>query len=74
MENFEILPNIGFCKKTYEEGEVKVKDRDHITGKNEHQQCNLNLSMSKKFLLCFTIFKTMIHILSFMKLETIISK
>ena len=39
------------CKKAYEEGEMKVKDRDHIAGKyrrSAHQGCYLNLSLSKK--------------------------
>ena len=68
-------------KSSYEKGDVEVTDHDRITGKNSgsaHQKCNLNLnlnlSLDKKSLLCFTIFKTMIHILSFKKLENVISK
>ena len=37
--------------KAYEKGEVKVKDYDHVTGNyrgSTHQECNLNLSLSKK--------------------------
>ena len=37
--------------KAYDEGEVKLKDHDHITGKyrgSAYQKCNLNLSLSKK--------------------------
>ena len=65
------------CKEAYEKHEVKVKDHDHVTTKCRgptHQECSLNLSLSKKKLLCFMICKTMIHILSFKKLEDIISK
>ena len=65
------------CKEAYEKHEVKVKDHDHVTTKCRgptHQECSLNLSLSKKKLLCFMICKTMIHILSFKKLENIISK
>ena len=64
-------------KSSYEKGDVKESDHGRITGKNSgsaHQKCNLNLSLDKKSLLCFTIFKTMIHILSFKKLENVISK
>ena len=35
------------CEKTYEGGEVKVKDHNHITVKysgSARQECNLNLS------------------------------
>ena len=55
--------------------EVKVKDHDHTIGKyreSAHQEFHLNLSLSK--MLCFIICKSMIHILSFKKLENIISK
>ena len=37
------------CKKSYEEGEVKVKNHDDITGKHQesvHQDCSLNLDIS----------------------------
>ena len=72
-EDFKNSTKCCVCKKEYEEGEVKVKDHDHITGKcpeYSHQDCNLNLSLSKKkSLLFFIIFKTVIYILSFKKLE-----
>ena len=63
-----ILLNTGFVKKPFEEGAVKVKDHDHVTGKypgSAHQECNLNLSLSKKILI-------MINILTFKKLESMI--
>ena len=65
------------CIKEHEEGEVKVKDHDHIIGKYQrsaNSDCNLNLSLIKKSLLSFRFCKTMIHILSFNKLENMISK
>ena len=39
------------CKEAYEKDEVKVKDHDHVTTKCRgpaHQECSLNLSLSKK--------------------------
>ena len=50
-EDFKNSTKCCICKKEYEEGEVKVKDHDHITGKcpeYSHQDCNLNRSLSKK--------------------------
>ena len=77
MEDFESYTEYWICKKEYEEGEVKVKDLDHITGRyrrSAHQDCKINLSLSKKSLLCFIICKPLIHILYFKKLERMISK
>ena len=65
------------CKKAYQEGEVRVKDDDHVTRKYQGfllQEGNLNLIPSKKSLLCFIICKTTIHVLSLKKLENKISK
>ena len=77
-KDFDNSTKCWICKKAFEEGEVKVKDHNHITGKyrgSTHQEGNLNLSLSKqKSPLCFIICKTMIHILSFKKLENIILK
>ena len=47
-EEFKNSTKYWICKKGYEEGEVKVNDHDHITGKHcgsKHQECNLNLSL-----------------------------
>ena len=71
-----IIPlNVGFVRKhTYEKGEVKVNDQNHITGKSHgsaHQECKSNLSLTKKIPV---VFHNMIYILSFKKLENIISK
>ena len=76
-KDFENSTKCWICKKENEEGEVKVIDHDHITGKNleyVHQDCNQNLSLSEKFPVRFHNCKTMIHILSFKKLENMISK
>ena len=50
-ENFNNYIKCWICKKAYEKGEVKVKDHHHVTAKYQgltHQECNLNLSLSKK--------------------------
>ena len=49
MKILIILQNVGFVKN--EEGEMKIKNHDHVTGKyrqSENQERNLNLSLSKK--------------------------
>ena len=49
MKILIILQNVGFVKN--EEGEMKIKNHDHVTGKyrqSEIQERNLNLSLSKK--------------------------
>ena len=64
-------------EKEYEERKVKVKDYDHITEKHQryrHQDCNLNLSLSKTIPVVFHSFQNMIHILSFKKLRNMISR
>ena len=68
--------------KTYvdedaKEVNVKIKDRDHITGKyrgSAHQDCNLNLTITEKSLLRFIIYQIMTQIFYFNKLENVISK
>ena len=80
MTNSKDFKNSTKCwisKKAYEGDKVEVKDHDGIIGKNResaHQECYLNLSLSKKPLLCFIICKCMIQILSSKKLEYTISK
>ena len=73
-----IILNVGFgFKKEYQEGWVKVKDHNYITGKYgglSHQKRNLNLILTKKILFCFIIYKANIHIFSFKKPKNIISK
>ena len=49
-EDFNISTKFWICKKARKEGEVKVKDHNHLTGKyrgSVHQVCNFNLSLSK---------------------------
>ena len=44
------------CNKPLEENEAKGKDHDQITEKHQgsvHQECNLNLSLSKIILAIF---------------------
>ena len=51
-EDFNNSTKCWICRKAYEEGEVKVKDHNHITGKywgSAHQECNLNLSLNVVF-------------------------
>ena len=48
--------NCWICKKTYEEGEAKVKTYNHISGKyleSAHQKCDPNLSLTKKIPVLF---------------------
>lgn len=55
-EDFKSFTKCWIYKKTCEEGEVKVKDRDHITEKyrrSTYQEYNLNLSPSKKICAVF---------------------
>ena len=50
-EDFNNYTKFWVCKKAYDEGEVKVKDHDHVTEKYHrytHQECNLSLSQSKE--------------------------
>ena len=47
-EDFTNSSKCWICKKAYEEVELKVKDYDHITGESTDQECDLNLSLSKK--------------------------
>ena len=47
-------------KKPFKEGDVKVKDHDHIDGKYRgpaHQDCNINLSLTINVLVVFHKFQ-----------------
>ena len=64
-------------EKAVREDNVKAKDHCCITGEYQgsaHKECNLNLNLTKKSLLCFIICKIMIHTLYFKNLGNIISK
>ena len=77
MKILIILLNAGFVKKHMKKVKLKVKDHNYSTRKYQgpaHQECNLNLSLTKKSLFCFLICETMIHFLSFKKLENKTSK
>ena len=48
-------------KKPFKEGDVKVKDHDHIDGKYRgpaHQDCNINLSLTINVLVVFHKFQS----------------
>ena len=50
-EDFQNFTKCWICKKVYEEGEIKVKDDDHVTGKyreSVHQESSVNLMLSNK--------------------------
>ena len=50
-EDFDNPIKPEFVKKAHELGEVKAKDHKHIIGKYRgyaHQECNINLSLTKK--------------------------
>ena len=77
MEILIILLNAGFVKKHVKKVKLKVKDHIHIIGKYQgsaHQECNLNLCLTKKIPVVFRNFESMIHLSSFKKLENITSK
>ena len=77
QENFCYSTKCWICKKSYEKGDVKVKDHDHINKKYRgfaQQVCNLNLSLGKISLMCFIICKIIIHILPQKKLKNMILK
>ena len=76
-EKFKSSTKCWIFKKPYRKGDVKVTDHSHITEKyrgSAHKKCNINLSLTKKSLLCFVICKIMVHILFFKKVEHFISK
>ena len=56
MKILIILLNAGFVKKHMKKVKLKVKDHNHITRKYQgsaHQECNLNLSLTKKIPVLF---------------------
>ena len=53
---FQKSNNCWICKKFINNDEEKVRDRCHVTGKFRgaaHEGCNLNLRLTKKFLVIF---------------------
>ena len=56
MKILIVLLNAGFVKKHMKKVKLKVKDHNHITRKYQgsaHQECNLNLSLTKKIPVVF---------------------
>ena len=59
MKILIIMLNVGFVKNAGEEGEMKVKSHNYITGKyreSAHQEYNLNLSLSENSYCCVSYF------------------
>ena len=57
--NFETSTNCWICRKDFEEGEVRVRDHCHFTGKYRgaaHQKCNA-LFRKPKFVCLFSLFE-----------------
>ena len=55
-ESFERAEECHICKEPYIEGDVRVRDHCHVTGKyrgSAHQDCNLNFSLTKKIPVVF---------------------
>ena len=55
-DNFNDYIKCWIFKNEYQEGQVKVKDHDYITGKYggpAHQKRNLNLRLTKKIVVVF---------------------
>ena len=56
MKTLIIVLNAGFVKKHMKKMKLKVKDHNHITRKYQgsaHQECDLNLSLTKKIPVVF---------------------
>ena len=52
-ERFQLSNSCWICDKLFDDGDHKVRDHCHITGKYRsaaHWRCNINLELSKKFL------------------------
>ena len=55
-DNFNDYIKCWIFQNEYQEGQVKVKDHDYITGKygvSAHQKRNLNLRLTKKIVVVF---------------------
>ena len=53
-ENFDSSTKCWICNNTSVEGDVKVRDDCHVRGA-AHRDCNINVSLTRKFLSRFTI-------------------
>ena len=55
-EDFKNSPKCWICDNTYGDGDVKVKDHCHITGKyrgSVHRDCNINIKLNHKIPIVF---------------------
>ena len=60
-ENFKNSTKCWICDNDFVDNDIKV-----LTGNyrgSAHRDCNINLKLNKKLLLCFTVYKTIIFIL-----------
>ena len=56
IESFQNSDRCHICNKTYEEGERKVRDHCHVTGKyrgSAHESCNLNFKLTNRIPVIF---------------------
>ena len=56
MKILKPLLNVGFCDNVYADGEVKVRDRCHITRKyrgSAHRDSNISILLNQKILIVF---------------------
>ena len=55
-EDFENSTKCWICNNAYVDGDVKVRDRCHITGKyrgSAHRNCNINVKLNHKIPVVF---------------------
>ena len=55
-EDFENSTKCWICDNDYIYNDVKIRDHCHIIGKytsSAHRDCNINVKLKLKFLLCF---------------------
>ena len=60
------------CDNTFLEGDIKVRDHCHVTGKGKgavHRDRNINVSLNYKIPSCLTIQKIMMNMLLCKNLE-----
>ena len=58
-EDFKSSPKCWISNHVYVEGDAKVRDHCHITGKyssTAHRDCNINIKLIHKILLYFIVF------------------
>ena len=76
-EDFENSTKCWICDNDYINGDVKVRDHCHITGKyrgSAHRDCNINVKLNHKIPVAFYILKMRIwsHLLKKSLMENLI--